>query len=136
MIFTAAALFLSLAPPLSKRPMWELNDAQMCEAAHQAAQAPTSKVSDVPLINFGAWEVDCEARVLRITITVLDPRLDRLIVESFSHPDFCDAPNLVMFRNRGWRFEMQFRFTDGTAEITRPCEGPGGPANPSDRRRE
>ena len=123
MILTAGALLSLLEPSLSQTPLWELNDSQLCEAAHQTARLPSSNASGVPLLDFGPWEVECEPRVLRIPITVLDPRLDPIIVEAFARPDFCDAPNLVMFWNRGWHFEIRFRFSNGTTELTRPCEG-------------
>ena len=122
----AAGLLLSLAdPPLSQRPIWDLNDSELCEAARQTTRLPRFNDWDVPLIDFGAWEVECEPRVLRIPLTVLDSRLDPIIVEAFTRPDFCEEPNLVMFWNRGWHFEIRFRFSDGTTELTRPCETPG-----------
>lgn len=124
MIFLAGFLLFQPPPPLSQRPIWELDDAQMCEAARQATRLPQSNVPDLPIIDFGAWEVDCEARVLRMPVTVLDPSLDPVIVEAFGRPAFCDAPNLVMLWNRGWRLELRFRFTDGTSELTRPCDRP------------
>jgi hypothetical protein len=123
MILIAGALLALPPPALSERPIWELNDSQLCEAAHQVMGLPSSNVADVPTVDFGDWEIDCEARVLRIPMTVLDPRLDPIIVERFTRPPFCDEPNLVMFWNRGWHFEVRFRFTDGSTELTRPCEG-------------
>lgn len=122
MSFAAQALLLFLALPLSQRPIWELNDSQICEAAHQMSQLPSSKVPGNSLVEIGEWEVECEPRVLRLPLTVLDPRADNSIVEAFARPEFCQASNLVAFWNRGWHLELQFRFTDGTSALKRPCE--------------
>ena len=126
MLLAAALHLLLLEPPLSQRPIWELNDSQLCEAAHQLAGRPLSNDGDVPLIEFGAWEVECGPRVLRIPLLVLDRRLDAVIVEAFARPDFCEAPNLVMFWNRGWHFEIRFQFSDGATATARPCEAARG----------
>jgi hypothetical protein len=84
-------------------------------------------------LDFGKWEVDCEARVLRMPLTVVEPGADRMVAEAFTRPDFCDAPNLGMLWSRGWHFEMRFRFSDGSTEITRPCDAPGIPAASRER---
>ena len=116
-------LALLLSVPLSQRPIQELSDAELCQAARDMIASPVAAIEDVDPIHFHQWAVDCDARLLRINASVTDARVDeRMFSVVFTRPPFCTEPNLVEFWGRGWHFELRVRFTDGTVRDFRPCE--------------
>ena len=116
------AVFLLASSPLTQTHIDLLSDAQLCQAAQEVTAMPSLQVEDVGPIDFQQWEVECEAKLLRIQVRLLDSRLtEDLLVDHFRQPGFCQAPNLQRFWQRGWRFEMRFVWADGRVRDIPTC---------------
>lgn len=109
-------LLLAAGQPSTVIP--DLSDEQLCQSLQRTyAKVVGSRNGPATILQSGP---DCRAKVLnnRLAVELSGPQRERYVSAFMgaANTNLCHstAPTIVAFRARHWRWDYEFRFTDGS----------------------